>query len=138
MLLSNSTIHILGDYNIDLLNSQCNIAIEFENIVISSGYTPLISTHTHNRNNCKKTCIDNILTNDPDRTILSGTIIADTHHRPIFQLSFIDSSTYNNAENKSKIYYDYSYQNIEKLCWLLQASTRYLDGILDFESFTSF
>ena len=50
----NSNIHIMGDYNIDLLNSRNSNTTEFENIVISSGYTPLISTHTHHRLKCKK------------------------------------------------------------------------------------
>ena len=137
-LPTNSTIHILGDFNVDLFNTTNHDNMQFEDVVISSGYTPLISTHTHHRNNCKKACIDNILTNDHERVVVSGTIFTDTHHKPIFQMSYTNSYNTTNVANKSKIYYDYSPKNIDKFCNLLQTSSENLNGIEDFESFAAF
>ena len=62
---SNIKTYILGDFNVDLLESGNSKTIDFENVIIISGFTPIISTHTHRRDNCRKTCIDNILTNEP-------------------------------------------------------------------------
>ena len=133
-----STVHILGDYNIDLLSNSYHDTMEFENIVISSGYTPLISTHTHHRHDCRKTCIDNILTNDPDRAIVSGTISTDTHHKPIFQMSYINSKKMTQADQKSTILYDYSPNNISKFCDILRESSEELNVIHEFETFYEF
>ena len=36
-------IHVLGDYNIDLLDLKSKGKAEFEEMVISSGYVPLVS-----------------------------------------------------------------------------------------------
>ena len=81
--------HIIGDYIVDLLDPESSQTIDFENVVISSGFTPIISIHTHHRENCKKSCIDNILTNEPDSVVVSGTILSDCEHKPIFQVSFL-------------------------------------------------
>ena len=54
-------IHVLGDYNIDLLDLKSKGKAEFEEMVISSGYVPLVSISTHHRPDCNKTYIDNII-----------------------------------------------------------------------------
>ena len=48
----------------DLLCIDNNYTAEYEDSILTSGFAPLISIYTHERPNCKKTCIDNILTND--------------------------------------------------------------------------
>ena len=69
--LPKNNVYIMGDFNIDLLNHQCNIVSEFEEIFLTNGFAPLISTFTHSRPNCKKSCIDNTFTNSPDNVLLS-------------------------------------------------------------------
>ena len=59
--------------------------------IFSAGFIPLISTHTHQRGECRKTCIDNILTINSENVLASGTIENNKHHKPIFQISGIKS-----------------------------------------------
>ena len=59
--LPKDNVYIMGDYNINLLAK--NVYSNYEDCFISSGYTPLISTYTHDRPGCQKSCIDNIFTN---------------------------------------------------------------------------
>ena len=82
-LPADHTVHILGDFNVDLLSEGNHDKTEFENVIFTAGFTPLISTHTHHRNNCRKTCIDNIITNNSEQVIVSGTIENDAFHKPI-------------------------------------------------------
>ena len=77
----------------DLLNPENTETIDFENVIVTSGFTPVISTHTHRREGCKKSCIDNILTNEPSNVIISGTISNDSDHKPVFQVSYLTKST---------------------------------------------
>ena len=90
-LPTDHSVHILGDYNVDLLSKSHNDTAEFKNVIFSAGFTPLISTHTHQRGECRKTCIDNILTNNSESVLASGTIENDKNHKPIFQISGIKS-----------------------------------------------
>ena len=39
--------HIIGDYNVDLLDSEHSQTVNFGNAIISSGFTPLIYQHIH-------------------------------------------------------------------------------------------
>lgn len=107
-------MRILGDFNIDLLKikDNINVASQFESHFMSNGFTPVISIPTHERSNCNSSCIDNILTNDIDKTMLSGTIsdcIGD--HMPIFELS--DIHFVNEAKKEKHVkYYDYCNSNL--------------------------
>ena len=67
---------------------------DFEETVISNGYLPLISISTHHQPGCQKTCIDNIISNQPVGNILaSGTIAGQTSkHVGIFEISDLNSS----------------------------------------------
>ena len=135
-LPSDVKTHITGDYNVDLLDPEDSQTISFENVVISSGFTPLISTHTHHRENCKKSCIDNILTNEPENVIIAGTIISDCEHKPIFQVSFLSSTDLNQTnDSKTKIYYNYSNENIDSFCTSLRRDVENLNGVQDFDNF---
>ncbi len=129
-LPSDVRTHITGDYNVDLLDSESSQTIDFENVVISSGFTPIISIHTHHRDNCKKSCIDNILTNEPDNVVVSGTILSDREHKPIFQVSFLCPSNLDETkDSKVKIYYDYSKENIDKFCTSLRRNIENLNHV---------
>ena len=131
--------HILGDYNVDLLNPENTETIDFENVIVTSGFTPVISTHTHRREGCRKSCIDNILTNEPTNVIISGTISNDSDHKPVFQVSYLTKSTnLNNDKLKTKIFYNYSNENIDKFCSSLRRNVGCLDRIEDFDSFIEF
>ena len=137
-LPADHTVYILGDYNVDLLNERHSDTVEFENIIFPAGFIPLISTHTHHRDNCRKTCIDNILTNNPEQVVVSGTLLNDRHHKPVFQLSYIKSTITPNTKQKVKIFYDYSNQNIEKLCDYLVEQADNMNTIENFENFNEF
>ena len=115
------------------------VTIEFENIIFTAGFIPLISTYTHKRGECRKTCIDNILTNNSEKVIASGTIMSDSHHKPIFQISHVKSNKGSSiAHQQTKIYYDYSHHNVEKLCDFLLESTENMNNIENFEEFNNF
>ena len=116
--LPQTNVYIMGDYNVDLHNLKVSNSQDYEELVISSGYSPLISIATHEKPQCNATCIDNILVNNVDHIVISGTLSSIiSHHRPIFQFSNLSSS---NTDNKSstnfKLYYDYSRKNLGKLC----------------------
>ena len=84
---------------------------KFEEIIFSAGYFPTISIYTHERPNCRQTCIDNILTNSTDSVLLSGTLLNKiSEHHPIFN---IINATKNSQNSKFTQYYDYSNTNIE-------------------------
>ena len=114
--LPDSGVRILGDYNIDFLKmkSNTNIPSQFEDNILKNGFAPVISIATHSRANCTPSCIDNILTNDIEKTLLSGTISdSSSDHMPVFEISsiyFVDGT----SKDKFVKYYEYSNQNLEK------------------------
>ena len=76
-----NNVYLTGDFNIDLLKNSAN---EFEDILYSNGFTPLISIATHFKPGCNPSCIDNILTNSTDSLIKSGVCNnVSGHHCPI-------------------------------------------------------
>ena len=115
--LPNKNSYILGDYNVNLhdLSNKCDQ--NFEELVISNGYTPLISIATNHKPGCSKTCIDNIITNqNPNAIIFSGKLSGKTrNHSPIFQVSKISCHSEKKSEKqKLTISYEYSCENIKK------------------------
>ena len=120
-LLPESGVRILGDFNIDFLqmSNNTNIASQFEDLILSRGFCPAISKPTHQRINCRPTCIDNILTNDIDKVILSGTISDSIgEHMPVFEFSNIFFKKPVKEEHVK--YYDYSNRNLETFAQKLQ------------------
>ena len=84
--LKGEKFHLLGDYN-NLLELDDTYKDQFEEMIFTNGFTPLISTATHKQPQSSKTCIDNIYTNDIDSSIISGVISDNiSHHNPIFHL----------------------------------------------------
>ena len=110
--LPKQNVYILGDYNVNLLSE--NGTSIYEDCFMSSGYTPLISTYAHERPGSKRSCIDNIFTNNPQKVALSGTISDKmSHHLPIFQFSNIDIKS-PNPTNKNLQLYDFCNKNLSK------------------------
>ena len=106
--------YIMGDYNIDLFTREDSRKHQFEELVFSSGFAPIISTATHEIPGCKSTCIDNILCNDFSQIIASGSLSDKIlHHSPIFQCSKLSKNIKTAAPTIVTQYYDYSNTNIE-------------------------
>ena len=85
--LPKKSVYLMGDFNINLHKDNSKAVSDFEEVILSTGYTPLISVYTHEKPGCNETCIDNILTNEVESILLSGTIKDKLlHHLPIFQL----------------------------------------------------
>ena len=91
---------------------------DFEDLVLTEGLLPLISTYTHHRPQCKKTCIDNILTNVPENVLYSGSITNRiSHHLPIYQFSSVH--IVKSKTDKVIQYYEFSNSNVNKFLELL-------------------
>ena len=82
-------VYITGDFNINLFRSYTSVK-KFEETFMCNSFSPTISITTHNKPNCKKSCIDNILTKDCRSIISNRTIESDiSHHKFIFNVSKI-------------------------------------------------
>ena len=106
--------YIVCDFNIDLHGDNRSNIEKLEQILFAQGFYPTISTATHEKPGCKPSCIDNIITNDIESVITSGTIPNTiTHHHQLFQI--FESST-SKLHNRSKTtqYYDYCNSNVDK------------------------
>ena len=112
--------YIMGDFNIDLHDKYSKIVGDLEETTFTTGFTPLISLYTHHKPNCRETCIDNIITNDIDSVIMSGTITDKlSHHLPIFQICNANINT--NSEQKGATqFYDFCNSNIENFVTTLE------------------
>ena len=90
----NTRAYIMGDYNIDIFKDN-KITSAFEESFISHGFFPSISIATHVKPNCRKSCLDNILTNNPDSVLSSYTINSDiSHHRSIILITQLQCSVF--------------------------------------------
>ena len=80
----NRPSYILGDFNIDLLNSrECNQT--FLNTLLSNSFYPSISRPTRIKDDKCATLIDNIFINTHNNQTTSGIWLADiTDHLPVF------------------------------------------------------
>ena len=107
----------------------------FEGSVDDQSFLPVISIATNHKTGCKKTCIDNIISNqDPQNIAASGKFsTAMSSHSGIFQISVNIGVEEKNATEKIKIEYEYSQDNIQKF-------TENLDDALQqkIEGFDSF
>ena len=140
-LLPKSGVRIMGDFNADLLlcdrsGRHGNHAL-FEEAILKNGFTPVISIATHNRANCKPSCIDNILTNDISNTTLSGCIsdcIGD--HCPVFEITSIVFES-EKMNDKLQKFYEFSNENLNKFTTLLQNELSSHTTAHKFSDFTS-
>lgn len=83
--ISNKTVFVLGDWNIDILNPHNkNNITEFIDLMYSMSLIPKISRPSRIASN-SATLIDNIFTNDIENNTISGLLINDiTDHLPVF------------------------------------------------------
>ena len=106
--------HLCGDFNIDLHTTGNRHITDLEDVIMSRGFFPLISTLTHEKPGCRGSCIDNIITNEIEIIAHSGTINEKiSHHHPIFQI-FESEITPINSKEKHTQHYDYCNSNVEK------------------------
>ena len=127
--------YLTGDFNVDLLKNK---GAEFEDILYSYGFAPLISIATHFKPGCNPSCIDNILTNSTDSIIKSGVCNnVSNHHCPVF---CITSTNWNNCETESNLpKYDFNETNMSKFennfLSYLGCKSYFEDAILDETNF---
>ena len=108
-------VYILGDFNINMHDKNSSLVDNFENIIFGLGLFPLIAISTHEKPGCKQTCIDNILTNDIECLVYSGTLNTGvSHHHAVFNIfkSPIITNTKNDSQ-KMYQYYDYNNRNVD-------------------------
>ena len=88
--MGNQLVYLMGDYNIDLLNSERHdLTGEFVDIMYSNEFLPLISRPTR-ISSTSATLIDNIFTNNHDdlNSSLNGILVTDiSDHFPIFHIN---------------------------------------------------
>ena len=102
----NKLCYILGDFNINLLNSNNhNLSSDFLDLSFEYSFLPLITRPTRITNN-SSTLIDNIFTNDLNvNTSLKGILLNDiTDHFPVFFISRHNSIKNNDEYIWKRIY----------------------------------
>ena len=82
---SKKSIYIMGDFNINLLNSEtCNLTSDFFEIMLSHSLCPTIFRPTR-ITTYSATLIDNIFPNNYSQPVTSGILLTDIlDHLPIF------------------------------------------------------
>ena len=105
-------IHLLGDFNLDLLKFHLHPPTEeFVDNLFGYGFLPTITKLTR-MTNTTATLIDNIFTSSHNIG-LSGIILSDmSDHNPVFAFEEISSNTSNQKIKKP----DMSDINIKKFC----------------------
>ena len=88
-LPKNILTYIIGDFNLNLLNSATNSEVEaFETLFLSERLYPVISLITQQHKSKNGSCIDNIFTNKIENITHYGEIADQgTAHSPIFSLT---------------------------------------------------
>ena len=134
--LPDKNVRIMGDFNIDLLKTGDSKTSAFEDLFLANGYAPVISIPTHERRNCKSSCIDNILINSIETVISSGTLpghrIGD--HIPIFEISKFSLPKNKNCEKTYQVY-EFSNANLEKFNDTLEINLSSIAPSTNFEEF---
>ena len=135
--LPKKNVHMLGDYNIDLLKELSKDTETFEDFFLQYGFAPVISIPTHERLNCKSTCIDNILTNSCESVMLSGTLPNNRlgEHMPIFQVLKTELPRSLEQQKTFKLY-EFSNSNMNKFVEKLNTSIENLIPSVNFSEFT--
>ena len=88
------TCFLMGDFNIDLMQSnQNNVIKNYVDMIFSMSFFPMITKPT--RINCgTATLIDNIFTNSLDHRSVSGILLSDlSDHFPVFCISYVSHAS---------------------------------------------
>ena len=128
-ILPQYNVSILGDFNFDLLKTNNESTRNYEDLILTSSFSPVISIPTHCKPNCRESCIDNILTNMPESILSSGAIKESvSHHRPTFCI--FDCTTINNTGRKlaKTISYDFSNAKISEFVQKLGERFQYTEA----------
>jgi hypothetical protein len=121
--------YIMGDFNVDLLQSKNTNVEKFEEAFISNGQFPLISCTTHHIPPKSGTCIDNIFVNNVECVVNSGAIgDIGKHHLPIFCTSFLNLDKHAQKAEKIVQYYNFSRANINSVILDLESKSSELYG----------
>ena len=124
---------LMGDFNINLFNKVPDS--NYEETIYSTGFTPLISIATHIRSNSKPSCIDNIISNEAENIILTGTLLDNiSDHLPIFQFSQINCPEM--QKEKHTQYYDFRNSNIHSFVKELGPAVTNITPSKNFSEFT--
>lgn len=114
-LCPKKNVHIMGDFNINLHDQSNSLANEFESLILGIGMAPLISTPTHHKPGCQPSCIDNILTNEIENSIVSGSLNTCLgHHHAVFHVLSSPLIVKNEPKQKHIQYYDYCNKNVSR------------------------
>ena len=141
-LKSHKNVHILGDFNTDLLKTSDKNTTKFEEYFLTEGLYPTISIQTHKREQTAGSCIDNIFISNINCVTHSGTIPGiGKYHSPIFSVSNINLKCNSPKDEKQHVYYNYSNENINKIIKCLKEKPNDALGISsssDSPDFTKF
>ena len=119
-------LYVMGDFNINLHDMTNQQTRDYEQTLLTANFTPLISIYTHEKPGCRKTCIDNIHTNNHDGVLMTGTISERiSHHLPIVQFSKLVCPS-KNKDKKYTQYYNFSTSNINSFVKQLEETTENL------------
>ena len=130
---------ILGDYNFDMFKRENSAVNKFEELVISSGFYPLISLKTHSISEKQNSCIDNIITNDIESVLMSGVIDdVNSHHLPIVAMFKLEMPKDSNQTLKQTQYYSFSKENVENLIMDLKSKVEIMTGSRTSPDFQAF
>ena len=132
--LPKSNVHILGDFNIDLLKDSRT----FETSFYSNNIIPSISIATHEKPGCIPSLIDNIFINSTENLICSGILDRKvSHHAPLF--CFMNLHEPLKKEEKIKIpKYDYCESKVNQFLEKIDDTMFLKDSKYDTESFIKF
>jgi len=118
--LPQDNVYITGDFNVNLHAIADNHSKNFESVLLGKGFSPLISVSTHQMPNHSGTCIDNIISNNFDNIIISGTIDDRvSHHAPLVLVSSTPAVCLHSPDEVKepllKYHYDFSPSNVSSL-----------------------
>ena len=106
-------IFIMGDFNINLFHNNASVKL-FEETFIC--FNPVISTATHCKPNCHKSCIDNTFVKNDEGVPKNGTIETDiSHHKSLFLISEVNKIESRKDDGRITISHCYSLDNLDRL-----------------------
>lgn len=120
--LPQDNVYIMGDFNINLHDNTDSHSRNFEDTLLGSGLSPLISVSTHQMPHHSETCIDNIISNNFNDILITGTIDDRvSHHAPLVLVSCTPTACINSPDEGDgrdpivRYRYDFSPSNLAKL-----------------------